>query len=92
MVYLMVSQAQEKLFQARAAILSLVSFIYKIADTGKPPEIVEKIVSGRLNKFYEGVCLTEQNHYVVESNPKISKYLKEKGLEIKRFMRLAVKD
>ena len=29
-------------------------------DSKKPPEIVEKIVQGKLNKFYEEVCLLEQ--------------------------------
>lgn len=29
-------------------------------DSGKPPEIIEKIVQGKLGKFYEEVCLLEQ--------------------------------
>jgi elongation factor Ts len=29
-------------------------------DSKKPAEVVEKIVLGKLNKFYEEVCLTEQ--------------------------------
>ncbi len=28
--------------------------------SGKPPQIVEKMVEGRLGKFYEDVCLLEQ--------------------------------
>jgi len=46
---------------------------------------VEKMISGKLRKFYEGVCLTEQNHMVEDDNPKISKFLKQKGLTIKSF-------
>jgi len=30
------------------------------ADSGKPPEIVERIVEGKLNKWFEEVCLLEQ--------------------------------
>src|SRR2546427_6541132 len=30
------------------------------AATGKPPEVVEKIVEGKMSKFYEEVCLYEQ--------------------------------
>jgi elongation factor Ts len=30
------------------------------AATGKPPHIVEKMVEGRMSKFYEEVCLNEQ--------------------------------
>jgi len=57
----------------------------QIGDTGKPANIVEKMISGKLRKFYEGVCLTEQNHMVEDDNPKISKFLKQKGLTIKSF-------
>src|SRR5271155_3975419 len=30
------------------------------AATGKPPQVVEKIVQGKMGKFYEEVCLLEQ--------------------------------
>src|SRR5260370_17941604 len=30
------------------------------AATGKPPQVVEKIVEGKMGKFYEEVCLMEQ--------------------------------
>ena len=30
------------------------------AATGKPPQVVEKIVEGKMGKFYEEVCLIEQ--------------------------------
>lgn len=29
-------------------------------DSGKPPEIIEKVVEGKLKKFYEEVCLEDQ--------------------------------
>ncbi len=29
-------------------------------DSGKPPEIIDKIVEGKLSKFYEEVCLLDQ--------------------------------
>jgi len=32
----------------------------QLADDKKPDNIKEKIVSGRINKFYKEVCLTEQ--------------------------------
>ena len=31
-------------------------------DSQKPPEIVEKIVLGKLNKFYEEICLLNQKY------------------------------
>lgn len=62
----------------------------QIADSNKPPEVIEKIVAGRMRKFYEEVCLTEQEHMVAEGNPKVSKALKELGLEVRRFETLAI--
>jgi elongation factor Ts len=52
----------------------------------KPPDIVEKIVSGQLRKFYEGVCLSEQAHMVEEGSPKVSKALADLGLEVRSFV------
>ena len=31
-----------------------------LAKEGKPAEVIEKILVGKINKFYEGVCLTKQ--------------------------------
>ena len=59
-------------------------------DSGKPPEILEKIVSGRMRKFYEATCLTEQAHMVEEENPKVSKFLKSVGVEVKQFQHMAI--
>lgn len=57
----------------------------QMADSGKPADILEKIVTGRMRKFYEGVCLTDQAHMVEEGNPKVAKALGDKGLEVKSF-------
>ena len=70
--------------------LPLICLLYfvitlQIGDSGKPANIVEKMVNGKLRKFYESVCLTEQSHFVEDSNPKISKFLKERGLEIRSY-------
>jgi len=57
----------------------------QLADSGKPPEVLEKIVNGRMRKFFEEHCLTEQEHMVEEKNPKVAKALKELGLSVRRF-------
>ena len=60
----------------------------QIATSGKKdqkPEVIEKIITGRLNKFYEDVCLTHQPHMVEEGNPIVSKYLNGLGLKVKQF-------
>jgi elongation factor Ts len=57
----------------------------QMADSGKPADILEKIVDGRMRKFYEGVCLTEQPHMVEEKNPKVSKVLDTLGIQVTQF-------
>ncbi len=57
----------------------------QMADSGKPAEILEKIVKGRLRKFYEGVCLTEQAHMLEDGNPKVSDSLQKVGLKLASF-------
>jgi translation elongation factor EF-Ts len=67
-------------------IPSLIIYYFRqLGDTKKPPEVLEKIISGRLRKFYEEVCLTEQEHMVEEGGPKVGKALEALGLEIRRF-------
>ena len=57
----------------------------QMAGSGKPAEILEKIVDGRMRKYYEGVCLAEQAHMLEEGNPKVSKALSQVGLELVAF-------
>lgn len=42
------------------------------SDSGKPPEIIEKMVEGRLRKFYEETVLLEQV-YVIDGESKVRK-------------------
>lgn len=61
--------------------------------SGKPTEIIEKMVEGRLRKYYEEVCLLEQV-YVIDTEHKVKKavelFAKELGVpvEITGFVRL----
>lgn len=41
------------------------------ARTGKPEAIIEKMVEGRLKKFYEEVCLLEQP-YIMDDKQKVN--------------------
>jgi elongation factor Ts len=50
-------------------------------DSGKPEEIIEKMVEGRIRKFYEEVCLLDQT-YVVDGESKISDVLENAGKDI----------
>lgn len=55
-------------------------------NEGKPAEIAEKMVQGRIGKFYGEICLVDQE-YVKDSSMKISDLLKSKGANIVRFAR-----
>lgn len=51
-------------------------------DSGKKPEVVEKMTEGRLRKYFEEVCLVQQNHMVEEGNPKIADLLEKTGKDL----------
>ena len=46
--------------------------------SGKPEEIVEKMVEGRLRKYYEEVCLLEQI-FVIDGESKVGKVVEQLG-------------
>ena len=54
-------------------------------DSNKLP----MIVNGRLNKFYEEVCLLEQG-FVKENKMKVSKYVESKNMKVLSFVRYEV--
>lgn len=49
--------------------------------TGKPANVVEKIVEGKMNKIYEEVCLLEQK-FIMNGEVTISQYLSAKTAEM----------
>ena len=55
-------------------------------NEGKPEAIAEKIVQGRLGKFYSEICLVEQE-FVKDSDIKVGKLVESKGAKIIRFAR-----
>lgn len=61
-------------------------------NEGKPEKIVEKMVEGRMSKFYEEYCLMEQQ-FIKDPDKKISDLLNEKvgqigeNISIRRFVR-----
>lgn len=64
-------------------------------DSGKPPQIVEKIVAGRVEKFYKEVCILEQG-FVKDPDISIQDLMNEliakmgENISIKRFTRYQV--
>ena len=59
------------------------------ADSGKPPEIVERMVEGRLRKFLDGICLSGQI-YVRDSKLKVGKLLASQKARVHSFVRFEV--
>ena len=47
-------------------------------ESGKPENIIEKMIEGRIRKFYEEVCLVDQT-FVIDGESKVSKIVEEAG-------------
>ncbi|MCC2249252.1 MAG: translation elongation factor Ts [Bacillota bacterium] len=58
-------------------------------NEGKPEHIVEKMVEGRLGKFFEEICLLEQS-FVKDPDQKVKKYVTDKGASVQTFVRYEV--
>jgi len=56
---------------------------------GKPENIVEKMVEGRLSKYFEEYCFVEQP-FVKDPDKKVSALLKDAGATLKAFVRYQV--
>ena len=55
-------------------------FAEQARDSGKPAEIVEKMVEGRIRKFYEEACLVDQT-FVIDGDSKVSSAIEAAGRE-----------
>jgi elongation factor Ts len=64
-------------------------FTEQAADSGKPPEIVEKMVSGRIAKFLKEITLVGQP-FVKDPDVPVSKLLKDAGASVASFVRFEV--
>lgn len=71
--------------------------IYKtqLGNVGKPEKIIEKIIEGKLQKFYEQVCLLEQP-YIREEKKKVKEVIAEvvgkigENIKVKKFVRFKI--
>jgi len=59
------------------------------AESGKPPEIVEKMVEGKVRKFLAENSLVDQP-FVKDSDIKVGKLLQDAGAQVTRFVRFEV--
>ena len=58
-------------------------------NEGKPADIAEKMVEGRIKKFYKEVCLTEQP-FVKNDDMSVSEYVKSNGGKVVSMVRYEV--
>ncbi len=58
-------------------------------NEGKPADIAEKMVEGRIKKFYKEICLAEQP-FIKDGDVSVEKYVTNNGGEIKRMIRYEV--
>lgn len=58
-------------------------------ESGKPQEIIEKMIQGRLNKFLDEVSL-EGQPFVKDPDSKVGKLLKDAGASVTGFIRYEV--
>ena len=64
-------------------------FMAQAAESGKPPEIVEKMVAGRLQKYLKEITLLGQP-FVKDPDKTVAALLKEKGARVNAFVRYEV--
>ena len=58
-------------------------------NEGKPADIAEKMVAGRIKKFYKEICLSEQA-FIKDGDLSVEKYVTNNGGEIKNMIRYEV--
>ena len=61
----------------------------QVMQEGKPADIAEKMVTGRLNKFYKEICLEEQP-FIKENSVTVGDYVKNNGGSIVSISRFEV--
>jgi len=64
-------------------------FTAQAAESGKPPEIIEKMIGGRINKFLKEITLVGQP-FVKDPDQTVEKLLASKGATVTAFERLEV--
>ncbi len=58
-------------------------------NEGKPQDIAEKMVVGRINKYYKEVCLLEQE-FIKDSDKSVGQFVKDNNGEVKKMVRYEV--
>lgn len=60
-------------------------------ESGKPENIIENMIKGRIKKFYKEVVLAEQQ-FVMNPDQTVAQYLKDSGAELTGFVQFVLGD
>lgn len=63
--------------------------IEQLKNSGKPDNIIEKIMVGKTAKYYEEVCLNKQS-YIKDDSMSIEEYAKSCGASVNTFARFGI--
>ena len=56
--------------------------------SGKPENVVEKMIEGRLRKYYEEVCLLDQT-FVIDGQSKVREAIEQTGKDVGESIKVA---
>lgn len=75
--------------QVPADVIEREKAIYRdqLAAEGKPAEMIEKILDGKLNKFYEEICLLDQK-FIKDEDKTVAQLVNEKIASIGENMKI----
>lgn len=59
------------------------------AESGKPANVVEKMVEGKVNKFFKESCLVEQL-FIMDTDKTVAQVAKEAGCEVVEYVRFGL--
>lgn len=82
--YVSISDVPEEVIEKEKAVLK-----EQAMNEGKPADIAEKMVQGRLNKFYKEICLEEQA-FVKDGDINVKTFAKNNGGKIVSMYRFEV--
>lgn len=74
------------------AVIKKEKDLYKSQSEGKPKELIDQAIEGKLNSFYESVCLTKQP-FVLDPDKKVEDLIAEivgilkENIKVSRFVR-----
>lgn len=82
--YLSRNEVPEEVLEKEKTILK-----EQAVNEGLAENKIDMVVSGRINKYYEEVCLLDQN-FIKENKMKVSNYVKNNNMDIVEFVRYEV--